>query len=160
MISQGTGLLTDQINLVLILIVSCVSQPTGRQLVFIISQGLPPLAAGDRLKRRDRGSEWQPPVWALSCQSARQHFLAPLPGIEFFCPWRFNDIHLLISHYSFIFLIPHLSWQIQYFGIFSSHISNISSVLFLVWVATPFSHFFFPRQEAFLISAYWYPFRS
>ena len=60
MISQGTGLLTDQIILVLILIVSRVSQPTGRQLVFIISQGLPPLAAGDRLKRRDRDQSDSP----------------------------------------------------------------------------------------------------
>ena len=51
--------------------VSCL--PTNWSTVgLIISQGLPPLAAGDRLKRRDRGSEWQPPVWALSCQFARQ----------------------------------------------------------------------------------------
>ncbi|MCY6524915.1 hypothetical protein, partial [Actinobacillus pleuropneumoniae] len=57
----------------------------------------------------------------------RQHFLAPLPGREFFCPWRFNDIHILISHHSFI---SRLSWKILHFlasfGSLSFVISTIS----------------------------------
>ena len=151
MISQGTGLLTNQIILVLILIVSRVSQPTGRQLVFIISQGLPPLAAGDRLKRRDRGSKWQPPVWALSCQSVRQHFWRRCRGYSFLSLGfhRHSSSHLLISY---------LSWQFQYFGIFSSHISSISSVLFLVWVATPF--YYFSQTRSLPQSACWFLFGS
>ena len=145
MISQGTGLLTNQIILVLILIVSRVSQPTGRQLVFIISQGLPPLAAGDRLKRRDRGSEWQPPVWALSCQSARQHFLASLPGREFFWPWRFNDIHLLI--------FSSLIWAGRFNILASFHHISAASLRFSSLFGWRLHFLIFPRQEAFLISA-------
>ena len=152
MISQGTGLLISQIILVLILIVSRVSQPTGRQLVFIISQGLPPLAAGDRLKRRDRGSEWQPPVWALSWQSVRQHFLAPLPGIEFFWPWHFNDIHLLI--------FSSLIWAGSFNILASFHHISASSLRFCFLFGWRLHFIIFPRQEASLISACWLLFGS
>lgn len=40
--------------------------PAGSQLVFLYPIWSTPLSLGRQLKQRDRGSGWQPPVWALS----------------------------------------------------------------------------------------------
>ena len=48
---------------------------------------------GDSLKREigDKGDSPQSePLSRCPEQSVRQHFLAPLPGIEFFCPWSYD----------------------------------------------------------------------
>ena len=100
-------------------------------------------------------------------QFVRRHFLAPLPGIEFFLSLvlaTFSNLqiffcHSLASHKGSLSLASfHL---FIFFRLIFRHITNHFIIIslapghfgwLLVWVATSLIHLFTPRQESPLIS--------